>query len=441
MKKIILFGAGKSATCLIDYLKEQCVKYDFQVTVIDADYRTALFKVGNSNQVKADTFDINDEAAREKWIPGADLVISLLPPALHILVAKDCIRFKKPLLYASYISPEMRTLENDIKNAGVLFMGEMGLDPGIDHMSAMKMLDAVRAEGGKILSFKGYCGALMAPGSDDNPWKYKISWNPMNVVLAGKDGASYKEDGKTVEVPYEKLYEKDSTIDFHEIGKMAFYPNRDSLHYAALYQIDEVPTILRATLRHPEYCEGWQAIINLGLTDNEKIINTDRLTYRDWTMQNVPHGQHQTVEEKVAAHLKIEKNSKIIKQLRFLGLFNDELIHLGGKTNAQIMLYIMTEKISMKPYDKDMVLLQHDVIYEHQNKTKKRSGYLIVTGEDLLHTAIAKTVGLPLGILAKLILTGKVTVTGLHIPVMQEVYVPVLKELEEYNIRFKELEN
>ncbi|TAN01629.1 MAG: saccharopine dehydrogenase [Chitinophagaceae bacterium] len=441
MKKIILFGAGKSATYLIDYLKEQSVKHDFEVTVIDADYRTALFKVGNSAEVKADTFDINDSAAREKWIPNADLVISLLPPALHILVAKDCIRFKKPLLYASYISPEMRALENDIKNAGILFMGEMGLDPGIDHMSAMKMLDAVRAEGGKILSFKGYCGALMAPGSDDNPWKYKISWNPMNVVLAGKDGASYRQDGKTVEVPYEKLYDRNSTVDFPEIGKMAYYPNRDSLHYAALYQMEDVPTILRATLRHSEYCEGWQAIIDLGLTDNEKVINTDHLTYRDWTMQRVPHGQHQTIEEKVAAYLKKEKNARTIKQLKFLGLFNDEVIHLGGKTNAQIMLYVMTEKISMKPYDKDMVLLQHDVIYEHQNKTKKRTGYLIVNGEDLLHTAIAKTVGLPLGILAKLVLTGKVTVTGLHIPVMPEVYVPVLKELEEYNIRFKELES
>ncbi|MGH2644132.1 MAG: saccharopine dehydrogenase C-terminal domain-containing protein, partial [Chitinophagaceae bacterium] len=328
----------------------------------------------------------------------------------------------------------------DIKNAGVLFMGEMGLDPGIDHMAAMKMIDGIRSEGGKIESFRGYCGALMAPGSDDNPWKYKISWNPMNVVLAGKDGASYRENGKDIEVSYEKLYDNDSTIDFPEIGKMAFYPNRDSLHYAALYQIDKAPTILRATLRHPEYCEGWQAIVTLGLTDNEKAINTDHLTYVDWTMQKVPHGQHLTVEEKIAAYLKIEKNSKIIKQLKFLGLLNNEVIHLGGKTNAQIMLFILTEKIPMKAYDKDMVLLQHDITYELQNKIKKRTGYLITTGEDMLHTAIAKTVGLPLGILSKLILTGKVNVTGLHIPVMKEVYVPVLKELEEQGIRFKELE-
>lgn len=441
MKKIILFGAGKSATCLIDYLKEQAPVNGFEVTVIDTDYRSALFKVGNSTHMKADTFDINDAALREQWIPTADLVISLLPPALHILVAKDCIRFKKHLLYASYISPEMKALEEEVKKAGVLFMGEMGLDPGIDHMAAMKMIDAIREEGGKILSFKGYCGALMAPGSDDNPWKYKISWNPMNVVLAGKDGASYREDGKDIEVPYEKLYDNDSIIDFPEIGKMAYYANRDSLHYASLYGIDNVPTILRATLRHPEYCEGWQAIINLGLTDNEKVINTDHLTYKDWTMQRVPHGQHQTEEEKVAAFLKTEKNSKVIKQLKFLGLFNDEVIHLGGKTNAQIMLFIMTEKISMKAYDKDMVLLQHDLMYELQNKIKKRTGYLIATGEDLLHTAIAKTVGLPLGILAKLILTGKVTVTGLHIPVMKEVYMPVLKELEENGIRFKEIES
>lgn len=441
MKKIILFGAGKSATYLIDYLKEQAEIYNFEVTVIDTDYRAALFKVGNSSHVKADTFDIHDAASREKWIQGADLVISLLPPALHILVAKDCIRFNNHLLYASYISPEMKALEEDIRKAGVLFMGEMGLDPGIDHMSAMKMLDGIRRNDGKIVSFKGYCGALMAPGSDDNPWKYKISWNPMNVVLAGKDGASYREGGKDIEVPYEKLYDHDATIDFPEIGKMAFYPNRDSLHYTSFYKLDGVPSILRATLRHPEYCEGWQAVIALGLTDNEKVINTDHLTYKDWTMQKVPHGQHHTMEEKVAAYLKTEKNSRIIKQLKYLGLFNDEVIHLGGKTNAQIMLYVLTEKISMKPYDKDMVLMQHDVIYELQGKTKKRTGYLIVMGEDMLHTAIAKTVGLPLGILAKLILTKKVNLTGLHIPVMTEVYIPVLKELEEYGIRFKETES
>lgn len=441
MKKVILFGAGKSATCLIDYFKEQAPKNNFEVTVIDTDYRSALFKVGTSPNLKADTFDIQDAELRAKWIQRADVVISLLPPWLHALVAKDCVRFKKHLLYASYLSPEIKALEDDINKAGVLFMAEMGLDPGIDHMSAMKMIDTIRNGGGIVTSFKGYCGALMAPESNDNPWKYKFSWNPMNVVLAGQSGSSYKEDGKEIEVPYQELFKNDQVIDFPEMGKMAYYPNRDSLHYASLYNIADVNTILRATLRYPEFCVGWDALIKLGLTDNETAINTDNLTYREWTMKKVPHGTHKTAEEKVAAFLNTDKNSPLIRQLKFLGLLNDEKIHLGGKTNAQILLFILSEKIPMKAYDKDLVLMQHEIKYEQNNQSKKLMSYLITKGEDLLHTAIASTVGLPLGILTKLILTDQVKITGLHIPVIPEVYVPVLKELEEHGIRFKEIEN
>lgn len=441
MKKVILFGAGKSATCLIDYFKEQAPKNNFEVTVIDTDYRSALFKVGNSVNLKADTFDIQDADLRAKWIGIADLIISLLPPWLHVLVAKDCVRFKKHLLYASYLSPEIKALEEDINKAGVLFMAEMGLDPGIDHMSAMKMIDAIKNQGGKVTSFKGYCGALMAPESDDNPWKYKFSWNPMNVVLAGQSGASYKENNQEVNVAYQDLFRDDSMIDFPEMGKMAFYPNRDSLHYASSYGIDNIPTILRATLRYPEFCTGWNAIIRLGLTDNETVINTDNLTYRDWTMKKVPHGNYKTVEEKVSAFLHTDRNSPLIRQLKFLGLFNDEKMHLGGKTNAQILLYVLSEKIPMKAYDKDMVLMQHEIKFEQDGKSKTHMSYLITKGEDLLHTAIATTVGLPLGILTRLILTDQVKLTGLHIPVMSEVYVPVLKELEEHGIRFKTIES
>jgi saccharopine dehydrogenase-like NADP-dependent oxidoreductase len=438
MKKLILFGAGKSATCLIDYLIEQAPKYKWQITVIDADPLLARAKVGKTVHVAVETYDIGNDEARGASIADADLVISLLPAALHILVAKDCLRHKKSLLTASYISPDIRELEKDIERAGVLFMSEMGLDPGIDHMSAMKILDSIRRKGGEVLSFKGYCGALIAPECDDNPWRYKFSWNPRSVVLAGSAGARYRINGKDMAVPYEKLFSDYKAVEIPGIGKMAYYPNRDSLHYASLYQMENVPTILRATLRYPEFCEGWQALISLGLTDPGKTTDTDKLTFSDWTLQSSGGTRHGNPEEKLAAFLHTSSRSRLMRQFKFLGLLDSETIALGKKTNADVLLQVLIEKLRMKPSDRDMIVMLHEMEFERKSIKTKLNSHLIVLGEDNLRTAIAKTVGLPLGILAKLLLTGKVQLTGLHIPVMPEVYQPVLKELEEYGIRFEE---
>lgn len=438
MKKITLFGAGKSATCLIDYLLEQCTRLKWRLTVIDADPILARAKVGKTPVASVETFDITDKGIREKWISSSDLVISLLPASLHTLVAKDCLHFRKHLLTASYISPEIQKLKKDIEKAGILFMGEMGLDPGIDHMSVMKILDSIRNKGGEILSFEGYCGALMAPENDDTPWQYKFSWNPMGVILAGQAGATYRRNGKTVNLPYPQLFENNKTIEVPGLSKLAYYPNRDSLHYASLYHLEKVPTILRATLRYPSFCDGWHALISLGLTNNTKRKKTDNLSFCEWALQNVPATKKMTPEERLVDFLQIKKNSKIMSQLKFIDLFSDEKISMGNITNAAVLQHILTEKLQMKPNDKDMVVMLHQVVFKRKNITASLNSYLIVLGEDNLRTAIAKTVGLPLGILAKLILTEKIHLTGLHIPVMPEVYQPVLHELEDYGIRFEE---
>lgn len=438
MKKIVLFGAGKSATCLIDYLKEQCSRLKWHLTVVDADPILARAKVGRTDFASVETFDINNKEIREKWVSSSDLVISLLPASLHTLVAEDCLHFGKHLLTASYISPEVQKMEKQIQKAGVLFMGEMGLDPGIDHMSVMKILDSIRNKGGEILSFEGYCGALMAPENDDSSWHYKFSWNPMGVILAGQAGAMYRKDGKRIEVAYPQLFENNKTVEVPRLGNLAYYPNRDSLHYASLYHLENVPTILRATLRYPSFCRGWHALIKLGLTDNKKRRKTDQLSFSEWALQKVPAQKRRSDEDRLIDFLQIKKHSKLMAQLKSIDLLSQEKIAMGNTTNAEVLQHILTEKLKMEPNDKDMIVMLHKVLFKRKSITASLNSYLIVLGEDNLRTAIAKTVGLPLGILAKLILMKKIQLTGLHIPVMPEVYLPVLHELEDYGIRFEE---
>lgn len=439
MKKLILLGAGKSATSLIDYLIEQASKFKWLLTVIDTDALLARAKVGRTPFARAETFDVENDELRSKWISEADLVISLLPPSLHLKVAKDCIRFHKDLLTASYISAEIAALKPEIEQAGVLFMCEMGLDPGIDHMSAMNLLDSIRRKGGDILSYKGYCGALMAPECDDNPWRYKFSWNPEGVVNAGKGGAAYLSEGKEIHVPYGKLFSDYQAIEVPGLGKLAYYPNRDSLRYRSLYQLEpSLSHILRATLRYPEFCEGWQALISMGLTDAKHQSDSDKLTFSEWTLQQVHGSSDHEPEQRLAAFLKVSRHSRIIRQFKYLGLLGAEPVGLGSTSNAVILQHVLRDRLRMKPTDRDMVVMLHEMEFERKHIRTRLNAYMIVLGEDNLHTAIAKTVGLPLGILSKLILTEKVKMTGLHIPVMQDVYHPVLKELEEHGIRFEE---
>lgn len=434
MKNILILGAGKSATALIRYLIKEAKKLDAYLTIVDQDPASARKKTGTTQRAAVRSFNIKDPEKRKEYISRADLVISLLPSALHALVARDCITFKKTLLTPSYISPEIQHLKKDIEKAGILLMGEMGLDPGIDHMSAMSAIEEIRKKAGYITSFESFCGALVAPESDDNPWHYKISWSPASLITSGKDGAAYREGGKIQTIPYETLFGSYKTIAIPGMDRLAYYPNRNSERYARLYGLDEVPSILRATLRHPDFCEGWQMIVSLGLTDTTQKFKTDHLTYRKWLDTAVRQSR---ISGNTSS--KIYDDSRFIRQqFAFLGLLDDRLINKGIQTSGDLLLELLSEKFTLRPEDKDMVIMLHRISYTGKRGEEQiLKSLLKVKGENNTETAIAKTVGLPLGILAKLLLTGKIRLTGLHIPTHPLVYLPVLKELEQEGICFE----
>lgn len=434
MKNILLFGTGKSATALIKYLIRESQKYDWSIVLADQNPESARKKVGDNPRVTVQPLDIQkDEITRKKQIAISSLVISLLPASLHLLIAKDCIFYKKHLLTASYISPEVQKLEPEIKKSGALFMGEMGLDPGIDHMSAMKTIHGIQQKGGAITGFESFCGALTAPESDNNPWHYKISWSPHSLITAGKEGASYREKGQIKTIPYEDLFGNYRMTTIPGLGSLAYYPNRDSERYAKLYQLSEVPTVLRATLRHPDFCKGWQAIVKLGLTDTTKPIQTNRLSYKNWLLRRIK----QSGTEKDNAAL-MNGNNLLHQQFSFLGLLKDQLIQTDKQTAGELLFGLLSQKLVLQPDDKDMVVMLHKLSFKEKGQIKTCKNTLIAKGENSTDTAIAKTVGLPIGILTRFLLTGKVRLTGLHIPILPEIYLPVLEALEKEGIRFKD---
>jgi saccharopine dehydrogenase-like NADP-dependent oxidoreductase len=497
MKHILLFGAGKSATFLIEYLKELSTTFHYTVTVADESFENAQLKVGEHPFVKATMADAENETERRDLIKQADVVISLLPPSLHYLIAVDCIEYGKHLLTASYIDGKILALKSKIEAKKLLFLCEMGLDPGIDHMSAMEVIHRIKMRGGTIKSFKSHCGGLVAPESDDNPWHYKISWNPGNIVAAGKAGAVFKENDEIKHLQYDKLFSNKRLIAVNDVLVLSYYPNRDSLGYMPIYHLENADTFIRTTLRHPDFCFGWKNLVDLKLTDDTILYDTNDMSiaeffkahftkfgFNDWLNEMLTtrlsfakeiidnlvqlmeaekqlekagsaedetimlvndKGELNTVEvEDVKGRaagslaVKMHEASIVLKQLFFLGLDSDEKINRGNCTPAQILQFIIEKKLALQQKDKDMVVMMHEVEYETNGKHNSLRSTLVVKGEDSVNTAMSKTVGLPLGIAAKLILEGSLTVTGLHIPVLPAIYIPVLEELKKYGIVFEE---
>ena len=498
MKHIVLFGAGKSATVLIDYLNQLAATGVCSVTVADSNLAAVQLKLGVAPAAVAAQVHIENETERKALVQQADIVISLMPPALHYLLALDCVALGKHLLTASYTSEELKKLQPEIEAKGLLFLSEMGLDPGIDHMSALQLIHSIQAAGGMITAFKSHCGGLVAPESDDNPWHYKISWNPRNVVLAGKAGAVYKEDGREVQLGYEQLFTTDHLVQVPGLDTLAYYANRDSLSYAALYNLQHAETFLRTTLRYPDFCAGWKNIVDLKLTDEEKIYDTNglsiaaffkqhfdthhfnewlnnllssRLVYVQEMMENLtrlmdaeeqallegadPEENFMVVDEKgelstvdlaevkdkaaETVALKMHEANTTMKQLFFLGLDDEEtLINKGLCSAADVLQFILETKLALQPSDKDLIVMLHEITFTLLGVTRKINSSLVVKGEDHLRTAMAKTVGLPLGIAARLLLEGKIQARGLHIPIIPAIYEPVLKELANYGIAFTE---
>ncbi len=439
MTNILVFGAGKSSSYLIKYLLDCSLKQFWQVTVADSNLNAALAKIGDHSFGRAVQLDIHEDLLRKRQIGQADLVISLLPPSLHFIVAKDCIELRKNLITASYLSEEIKSLHIDARNAGLLFMNEIGLDPGIDHMSAMKIIDEIERLGADISSFKSYCGGLVAPESDNNPWHYKISWNARNILNAGKSGAHFMDNGIEKKFDYSDLFNQYELIKVPGLGNLAAYANRDSLNYRNYYGLEQVKTMLRATFRYEEFCLGWNTIIQLGLTTENMKFTDAGLTYYDWFMYATKAVEGNNPSDKIRNITPKEKDL-VINLIDWLGLFNNDKINLAGEmSSADILLQRMEEKWKIEDYDKDMVVMRHEFDYARKNIETRLSSTLIVKGEDKTYTAMAKTVGLPMAIFAKLLLTGKIkNLVGVQIPIMKEVYKPVLKELATFGIEFSE---
>lgn len=436
MKKILLFGAGKSSSFLIKYLIQHAAENNWVVQIVDQNTKHIQDKYGVVNHLQLFTTDVFNNAERAELIQHAELVISLLPPSLHIVVAKDCLLYAKNLITASYVSDEIKAMDAELKEKKVLFMCEMGLDPGIDHMSAMKIIDEIAKENGEIFEFKSHCGGLVAPESDTNPWHYKISWNPRNVITAGAAGAHFLFNKQEYKIDYPQIFKNNQTIQVNGIGQLAYYPNRDSLSYQELYDLKNVDTLERTTLRYPAYSAAWQYIIDMGLTNEKgKLYDTENLTFEAW-LQDVL--QTNNVAEKLNSIFGNDAASQ--KLFDYLELTSRQFINIGAqKSNADILQSVIEQKWKMQDTDKDMIVMQHEFKYRKAGKATYLKSTLIVKGEDKTYTAMAKTVGLPMAILAKLILTEKVTALyGVNIPVMQKVYAPVLQELVEQGIIFEE---
>jgi saccharopine dehydrogenase-like NADP-dependent oxidoreductase len=440
--QILIAGAGKSANHLIDYFLKESIQQNWFITVADGDAKTLTQKVGSHPNALGIVLDINNAKDRQALVKQADIVVSLMPPHLHILFAKDCLQFGKHLITSSYISPELKELNTAAKEAGLMFMCEMGLDPGIDHMSASMLIHDINRVASDIVSFKSYCGGLIAPNSDNNPWHYKFTWNPINIINAGKSGATYLEHGNEIHVQYADIFKNAASLSIDQLGDFVYYPNRDSLDYIDIYQVHGVDTFLRATIRNKEFCMGWYALIKLGMTDSSTEYNCKSYSHATLLKAITKYSDTSiSIVEHIGKLLNISLNSELMKMLHYLDLFSEvDFIELDKTTAADFLFSILLKKWDMNENDQDMVIMQHDITYKHKHKLHSISSTLVAYGENKHFSAMSKTVGLPMAILTKLILTKQISSlpSGVLIPTMQQIYKPVLKELAKHQIVFTE---
>jgi saccharopine dehydrogenase-like NADP-dependent oxidoreductase len=441
MKRVLVLGAGLVSKPGVHYLLQQP---DFYVTVASRTQSKAEKLVNHHPRAKATGLNVSDTAGLKKLIADSDLVISLVPYAYHPLIAQHCIEQKKPMITTSYVSDAMRQLDDRAKQAGILILNEIGLDPGIDHMSAMKIIDNVKKQGGLVTSFYSYCGGLPAPEANTNPFGYKFSWSPKGVLLAGKNPARYLLDGKEVFVPGPDLFTHYWVLNIEGLGKFEAYPNRDSLPYIEIYQLTGIKTMCRGTLRNLGWCETLKKIVDLGLLDDKIMDNLKDKTYKEWLTASIrlraDSSSSKDLISQVADFLAISKDSMIIKRLEWLGLFSDEPIGLEQGANIDILVKRMQEKMSYQAGERDMIVLKHEFVAEFPKEERKEKieSTLIDFGIPNGDSAMSRTVSLPAAIAAKLILNNKITLTGVQIPVIPEIYEPVLAELEKLNIVCKE---
>ena len=434
-----MVGAGKSSSFLVDYLLQNAFKNDWKITIGDISIDAIEETIQGSSHVNAIRFDVFNEEERIRAVQDADLVISMLPARLHQFLAVDCVRYGVDFISASYVSPEMQQLDQDAKAAGITMLNEMGLDPGIDHMSAMKKLDEIKNDGYKITAFETFTGGLVAPEYDNNPWNYKFTWNPRNVVLAGQGIVKFKHNGRYKYIPYHQLFSRYEILSIPGFGEFEGYPNRDSLKYREQYGLEEVDTIYRGTLRRVGFCDAWNVFVRLGMTDDSYYLeDVSSMTWRQFINSYMRFHNTKLVEEKLCEYLGVDRNSELMKKLQWLGIFELKPIGLEKATPAQALQHLLEQKWSLDEDDKDMIAMIHKYEYQDENLRYLTQSYMVTIGEDRVKTAMARTVGYPVGIGARLLLEGKINTKGVTIPTIKEVYEPTLKELEDFGIVFKE---
>ena len=441
MRNILIIGAGRSASSLIQYLLNKSYEQNLHVTIADLSIELALRKTNNHPNATAIELNICNDQQRHAAIEKATIVISMLPAHLHIEVAKDCILLKKNMVTASYISEAMQNLDADVKANNLIFMNEIGLDPGIDHMSAMKIIDEIKEKGGKIILFESFCGGLVAPEFDTNLWNYKFTWAPRNVVLAGQGGAAkFIQEGKYKYIPYHKLFRRTEFLEVEGFGRFEGYANRDSLKYLQAYGLKDVLTMYRGTIRRVGFSKAWNMFVQLGMTDDTYIIDdSETISYREFVNLFLPYHPTDSVEIKTRLALGIEQDDIMWDKLLELDLFNaKKIVGVKNATPAQILERILNDSWTLQADDKDMIVMYHKLGYELNGKQFQIDSKMVCLGDDQTYTAMAKTVGLPVAMAALQILNGNIALSGVLLPTNKQVYEPILKELEKYGVVFKE---
>ncbi len=435
MKKVLVLGTGYVVKPLVDYFIDKC-KYDVLVASRDNNH-SGLIIAGRPQGKRVLWHATPPYEELDKMVKDVDLVVSMIPPSMHVIVAKACLKFGINMVTTSYISPEMKALDDEAKAAGVIILNEIGEDPGIDHMGAMNLINQVNLEGGKITSFKSYGSGIPSFEHNNNPYGYKFSWSPSGLMNAAQTPASYIENGKKVDVSGEELFDNTWLVDVEGLGTFETYANRDSTNYLNDYGLENIQNFYRGLLRYPGYCNSIQSMKDLNLLSQEETHNLQEMTFRQFTSLLVGVDENVDIRKAVAEYLNLKVSSDIIKQLQWLGLFDDETIPMSKGTNADVLLGLMQKKMTYLEHEKDMIIVHNEAKVEFDNRIEKRSATMKVEGRPYGHSAMARAVSLPAAIASRLILEGTIRAKGVVKPISEEIYKPVLAELAENGYRFE----
>jgi saccharopine dehydrogenase-like NADP-dependent oxidoreductase len=447
MKRIVVLGAGQSSPFLIRYLLGLAAERGWLVTVGDLDPDLAAARLAGHPRGEAIAFDAAEDGRLEALVAEADLVVNLMPPELQLPIARECVHQYTHMVSVSYASPEIRALGDEAGRRGVLLLMEIGLDPGIDHMAAMSLIDRLHRQGGIVDSFVSYGSGVPAPESVDNPLAYAITWSPRSVVLAGSEGAHFLRDGRLRAVPKHRVFDCTWPVQVEGVGRMTAYPNRDSLAYRRLFGLAQAQTLIRGTLRHPGFCRAWRQVVRLGLnTDRISVPNLAERSFAELVDMFLPPGLvGSTVEERTAEFLGLPADDAALASLRWLGLFSDEPSGVAGATVTDALVHLLLEKLRLPPGGRDMVVLLHELLVRYPaageaapGRRERVTSTLVERGEADGMTAMARTVGLPAALAARLVLDGGIDLAGCRIPTEPAIYEPVLAELEREGVRFVE---